>query len=254
MGKGHSGKVAVVTGGAEGIGQVFAVRLAEEGVDVAIADIKPADETVRRVIATGRRAFTVACDVSDPADVAAFATAVTSNFNHCDILVNCAGIYPMQPFDTMTFEQWRRVMSVNLDSMFLMTRAFAAGMRARGWGRIVNVASDTVSLPVPDFAHYVASKGGVIGFTRAIATEFAPQGVTANIISPGLTRTPGTLSGTDMEGNPRDAYFAFAEKRNPMRRLGTPEDLAGAVAFLTSDDAAYISGQTFFVNGGLTRA
>ncbi|MGZ5804281.1 MAG: SDR family NAD(P)-dependent oxidoreductase [Xanthobacteraceae bacterium] len=254
MGKGHRGKIAVVTGASEGIGQVFAVRLAEEGVDVAIADVKPADETVRRVTAIGRRAFAVHCDVSKPDDVAAFARAVEANFARCDILVNCAGIYPMQPFDTMTFEHWRRVMSINLDSMFLMTKAFAAGMRQRGWGRIVNIASDTVSLPVPDFAHYVASKGGVIGFTRAIATEFAQQGVTANIISPGLTRTPGTLSGTDHNGNPRDDYFTFAEQRNPMRRLGAPDDLAGAIAFLTSDDAAYISGQTFFINGGLTRA
>jgi NAD(P)-dependent dehydrogenase (short-subunit alcohol dehydrogenase family) len=254
MGKGHRGKIAVVSGAAEGIGQVFAVRLAEEGVDVAIADVKPADETVRRITAIGRRSFAVPCDVSKPDDVTAFAHAVEANFGRCDILVNCAGIYPMQPFETMTFEHWRRVMSINLDSMFLMTKAFAAGMRQRGWGRIVNIASDTVSLPVPDFAHYVASKGGVIGFTRAIATEFAQQGVTANIISPGLTRTPGTLSGTDHNGNPRDDYFKFAEQRNPMRRLGAPDDLAGAVAFLTSDDAGYISGQTFFINGGLSRA
>jgi NAD(P)-dependent dehydrogenase (short-subunit alcohol dehydrogenase family) len=254
MGKGHRDKIAVVTGGASGIGQAFAIRLAEEGVDVAIADRDAADETVRRIAATGRRALSHACDVADPASVAAFAREVEGKFGRCDILINCAGIFPTQPFDTMTFQHWRHVLSVNLDSMFLLTKAFAAGMRQRRWGRIVNVASDTVSLAVPNFAHYIASKGGVIGFTRAIATEFAPQGVTCNVISPGLSRTPGTLAAKEPDGSPRDAYFEFAETRNPMLRLGAPEDMVGAMAFLTSDDAAYITGQTYFINGGLTRA
>jgi NAD(P)-dependent dehydrogenase (short-subunit alcohol dehydrogenase family) len=254
MGRGHRDKVAVVTGGAEGIGQAFASRLAEEGVDVAIADHTAADETVRRVTAAGRRAFAARCDVDNPEDVAKCAREVERHFGRCDILINSAGIYPAQPFDDITFEDWRRVMSVNLDAMFLMTKAFVTGMRQRGWGRIVNVASDTMSLPIPEFVHYIASKGGVIGFTRAIATEFAPHGVTANVIAPGLTRTPGTLARKDWGGTAPDTFFKIAAEHNPMRRFGAPDDLVGAMAFLTSDDAAYFTGQTLFVNGGLTRA
>ena len=191
MGRGHKDKVAVITGGAAEMGQAFALRLAEEGVDIAIADRAAADETVRGVTGKGRKAFTKSCDVSIPADVTAFAKEVESKFGRCDILVNCAGIYPPQPFDDIKFEDWRRVMSVNLDGTFLMTKAFWPGMRTRGWGRIVNIASDTFSLTIPDFVHYITSKSGVIGFTRAIATEFGPQGVTANVIAPGLTPNAG---------------------------------------------------------------
>ena len=253
MGRGHQGKIAVVTGGAEGLGQAFAVRLAEDGVDVAIADIKPTDATVKKVTTAGRRALGIKCNVGDPSDVTALASAVEAYFGRCDILVNAAGIYPHQPFDKITFDDWRRVIAINLDSMFLMTKAFSTGMRQRGWGRIVNIASDTVSLTVPEFVHYVTSKAGVIGFTRAIATEFGPQGVTANVIAPGLTQTPGTLARKEWGGIAPDAFFKAAAEHVPMRRLGAPDDLVGAMSFLTSDDAAYITGQTIYVNGGLTR-
>jgi NAD(P)-dependent dehydrogenase (short-subunit alcohol dehydrogenase family) len=253
MGRGHAGKIAVVSGGAEGLGQAFAVRLAEDGADIVIADLKPADETMRRMAATCRRGTAVTCNVGDPSDVAALAREVEAQFGRCDILVNAAGIYPHQPFDDITFEDWRRVLSVNLDSMFLMTKAFSAGMRQRGWGRIVNIASDTVSLTIPEFVHYITSKSGVIGFTRAIATEFAPRGVTANVIAPGLTLTPGTQVREEWGGVARDAFFKATAEHIPMRRLGAPDDLVGAMSFLTSDDAAYITGQTIYVNGGLTR-
>ena len=254
MGRGHKDKVAVITGGAAGIGQAFALRLAEEGVDIAIADRAPADETVRGVTGKGRKAFAKSCDISNPNEVAAFAKDVELQFGRCDILVNSAGIYPPQTFDSITFDDWRRVMSVNLDAMFLLTKAFWPGMRERRWGRIVNVASDTVSFTVPDFVHYIASKGGVIGFTRAIATEFAAHGVTANVIAPGLTLTPGTQSRKVWFGGMGpEEFFPFAADHNPTKRLGTPEDLAGALAYLTSDDASYVTGQTIYVNGGLTR-
>ena len=253
MGRGHAGKIAVVTGGAEGLGQAFSVRLAEDGADIVIADLKPADETLGRVTTTGRRGTAVTCNVGDPSDVAALAREVEAQFGRCDILVNAAGIYPHQPFDEITFEDWRRVLSVNLNSMFLMTKAFSKGMRQRGWGRIVNIASDTVSLTIPEFTHYITSKSGVIGFTRAIATEFAPRGVTANVIAPGLTLTPGTRAREEWGGTAPDAFFKATAEHIPMRRLGAPDDLVGAMSFLTSDDAAYITGQTIYVNGGLTR-
>ena len=257
MGRGHQDKVAVVTGAASGLGQAFALRLVEDGAQVAMVDRAAADETVRLAQGKGRPAAAFTCDVSNPGDVAKLADQVTAKFGRCDILVNTAGIYPVQAFDDISFDDWRRVLSVNLDSMFLMTKAFAGGMRQRGWGRIVNIASDTVSLAVPQFVHYVSSKSGVIGFTRAIATEFAAQGVTANIIAPGLTRTPGTLARPEhgwAGRNSVEGWFDMIAEHVPMHRVGVPEDMVGTMSYLTSDDSAYVTGQTIFVCGGLVRA
>jgi NAD(P)-dependent dehydrogenase (short-subunit alcohol dehydrogenase family) len=257
MGKGHQDKVAVVSGAAAGLGQAFAMRLAEDGAHVVLVDRASADDTLRRVQGKGRQAIAVACDVSDPADVAKLAAQVDAKFGRADILVNAAGIYPVQAFDDITFEDWRKVLAVNLDSMFLMTKAFSGGMRQRGWGRIVNIASDTVSLTVPDFTHYITSKSGVIGFTRAIATEFAKKGVTANVIAPGLTRTPGTLARPESGWagrNSVEGWFEMIAEHVPMGRVGVPDDLVGTMSYLTSDDSAYVTGQTIFVCGGLVRA
>ena len=172
----------------------------------------------------------------------------------CDILVNNAGIYPMQPFDQITFDDWRRVLSVNLDSMFLMTKAFADGMRQRKWGRIINIASDTVSLLVPNLVHYISSKAGVIGFTRSLATEFGEHGVNVNAIAPGLTRTPGTLADKEVPGGmSKEELFEMMVHMQSIKRGEVASDLVGAVSFLASDDAAFITGQTLYVNGGLTR-
>ncbi len=166
MAKGHKDKVAVITGGANGIGQAFAKRLAEDGVHIAIADIADGRETVKLVEAAGRNALAVVCDVANPESVAAMAKAVQAKFGRADIVVNCAGIYPQQDFAAMTFADWRKVLSINLDGTFLVTAAFVPGMRARQWGRIVSMASSTFGSVTTGFAHYVASKGGIIGFTR----------------------------------------------------------------------------------------
>ena len=125
---------------------------------------------------------------------------VSARFGRCDILVNCAGIFPLQPFSEMTFADWRRIQAINLDSVFLMCSAFVPGMRERKWGRIVNMASSTLGSVVSGFVHYIASKGGVVGFTRALATEVGNDGITVNAISPGLTRSPGTLARTPRPG------------------------------------------------------
>lgn len=254
MAKGHQGKVAVITGGANGIGQAFAKRLAEDGVDIAVVDIADGGETVKLVKAAGRDALYVKCDVSSEADVAAMAKAVDAKFSHVDIVVNCAGIFPQKEFADMTFADWRKVIGTNLDSTFLVSAAFAPGMRARKWGRIVNMASSTFGSVVTGYAHYVASKGGIIGFTRALATDLAADGITVNAIAPGLTRSPGTLARKPRAGFvTMEEEFASVATMQAIKRVEVPEDLVGAVSFLTSDDAAFMTGQTLNVDGGRVR-
>lgn len=242
----QEGRTAVISGAASGIGQAAAVRLAEEGARIVIADRDPAEKTLELIAKAGSTAMAVACDVSNPESVAGLRKDVEKAGWRCDILINNAGIYPLQMFDDITFEDWRRVLAINLDSMFLMTQAFAQGMRRNGWGRIVNIASDTISLVVPKFVHYIASKSGVIGFTRAIASEFGEEGVTANAIAPGLTRTPGTLG-------PQKMPFELMAGLQSIKRGEQVSDLVGAISFLASDDAGFITGQTLYVNGGATR-
>jgi NAD(P)-dependent dehydrogenase (short-subunit alcohol dehydrogenase family) len=251
MASSHIGKVAVITGAAAGLGQAYARRLAQDGAKIVVADTSDGSETVALVQAAGGSALAVRCDVSKPADVAALAQSVQAQFGRCDILVNNAGIYPIQMFDEMTFEDWRRLMSINLDAAFLTVKAFAPGMRERRWGRIVNMASDTFQSNLTGFAHYIASKGGVIGLTRALASEFGDDGVTVNAIAPGLVRTPGTIGRRKRPGVPADAdEFAQIASRQSIKRGLVPDDLVGTLSFLTSDDAAMITGQTFTVNGG----
>jgi NAD(P)-dependent dehydrogenase (short-subunit alcohol dehydrogenase family) len=255
LARGQEGKTAVISGGSAGIGQACAIRLAEDGVQVVIADRQQADETLRRIEDAGGRAVAIRCDVSDPAEVAALRQEVEASCGRCDILVNNAGIYPMQSFDEITFDDWRRVLAVNLDSMFLMTKAFVGFMQQQRWGRIVNFASDTVSLAVPGFAHYMASKAGVIGLTRALASEFGAYGITANAIAPGQTRTPGTLGRQEIPGGmSQDEFFDVVANMQAIKRVGLVSDLVGTVSFLTSDDAGFVTGQTIFVDGGLVRA
>lgn len=250
MAAGHQGKIAVVTGGAAGLGQAFAHRLAQDGADIVIADLESADETVRLVTAAGRRAHAVRCDVAAPDDVAALAREVERGLGRCDILINNAGIYPLQPFDEVSFADWKRVMAINLDSMFLTAKAFVPGMRARGWGRIVNLASNTFATPVTGYTHYIASKGGVIGFTRALASDLGEAGITVNAIAPSLVRTPGTTT-----TNPRPAdRFDRVASLQAVKRSQTPADLVGAMSFLTGDDCAFFTGQTLYVDGGWVRA
>jgi len=254
MTKRLAGKTAVISGAASGIGQAAAVRLAQDGAQVFVADRARADQTLKMIADAGGKAQAYACDVSDPASVAALKSEVEKNGGRCDILVNNAGIYPMQPFDEITFADWRRVLSVNLDSMFLMTKAFADGMGKNGWGRIINVASDTVNLLVPNLVHYISSKAGVIGFSRSLATEFGERGITVNTIAPGLTRTPGTINQKLPGDMTPEKLFDMMAHTQSIKRSEVATDLVGAVSFLASDDAAFITGQTLYVNGGLTRS
>lgn len=239
-------KVALVTGAATGIGQAMAQRLARDGITVVIADISGGEETLALVREAKQEGLVLKCDVSDPDDVARLAARTREAFGGVDILVNNAGIYPMQPFEQMEFADWRRVLSVNLDSVFLLSKALYPEMKQRGWGRIVNVASTTFHLSTPTSPHYVASKAGVIGFTRALASQLGAFGITVNAISPGLTRTPGTEAFHDRRIDEVNSVRAIP-------RVALPQDLANALAFLVSDDASFITAQTFNVDGGQVR-
>lgn len=243
----HEGKVAVVTGGSRGIGQAYARRLAQDGADIAVADMVPAEDTKRMVEEAGRRVMGGICDIASEEEVREFADGVRERFGRCDILVLNAGIYPSRGFEEMSFEEWRRVQSVNLDSMFLMCKAFVPGMKDRGWGRIVTMSSNACWLVAPGFTHYVASKMGVIGFTRALATEVADSGITVNAVAPSLVRTPTTEAGTQA------GMFESLANMQAIKRVEVLEDLVGTVSFLASEDAAFMTGQTLLIDGGLVR-
>lgn len=242
------GKIAVITGGANGIGQAIAQRFAAEGADIVIADLSPAPQTEAAVKEHGRRVLTVKCDVSKPDDVEAFGQNVISNFGRCDILVNNAGIYPLIPFDDLTFEQWKKTFEINVDSGFLMAKAFVPGMKKAGWGRIINMTSTTYWLKIEAYTHYISTKAANIGFTRALASELGKHGITVNAIAPSLVRTATTEASALSE-----MFDVLPNMLQAIPRLQVPQDLTGTAAFLASDDASFITGQTMAVDGGMVR-
>jgi NAD(P)-dependent dehydrogenase (short-subunit alcohol dehydrogenase family) len=247
-------KIAIVTGATGGLGQAFAQRLARDGAHVVLVDIRPCEDTAKLVQDAGREVMAVVCDITSEESVGYLATEVEMRFGRCDILVNNAGIYPIQPFEQVTFADWRRVMALNLDAVFLVTRAFAPGMKRRKWGRIINISSSTLNTVASGYTHYVASKGGVVGFTRALATEMGNHGVTVNAVSPSLTRTPGTEGRAPRPGRASmDEEFEQIARIQAIRRVQVPDDLVGVVSFLASDEAAFMTGQTLYVDGGMVR-
>ncbi len=241
-----SGKRAVVTGGANGIGQAFSRRLGAAGVRVAIADIADASTTVESIKKSGGTAIALRCDQTSEADVSRLKAKVETEYGGCDILVHCAGIYPTAAFEEITFADWRRVLSVNLDSAFLLVKAFLPGMKEQHWGRIISVSSTTFHSGIGFNTHYTASKGGLIGFARSLASEVGDFGITVNTIAPGLTKTETTINGKPGEFG----WFEMIRAQQAIKRTETPEDLTGTLAFLASEDAAFITGQTIVVDGG----
>jgi 3-oxoacyl-[acyl-carrier protein] reductase len=197
------------------------------------------------IAAQGLAALPFPVDVTDEARVAEAVRAVIDAEGRIDIVVNNAGIYPHSPFEELTFAEWRRVLSTNLDSVFLVTRAAYPHMRERGYGRIVNISTAAFHIGYPELTPYLASKGGVIGFTRSLAAEAGPHGITVNAITPGMIETEGT-----QEEDPTGKLFDEIGAGQAIKRRGRPEDIAETIAYLVSPDAGFITGQTINVDGG----
>jgi NAD(P)-dependent dehydrogenase (short-subunit alcohol dehydrogenase family) len=244
--KRFEGRVAVVTGAAQGIGRAVAERLASEGATVAVVDVNGAGaEAAAKAI--GGKSFAVQCDIAEPESVAALFKAVETKAGKLDVLVNVGAIVPFVPWDKLDFEEWRRVLRVNLDGLFLMCRAGSDMMRRNGYGRIVNFSSNSIFAGTPNMAHYVASKGGVLTFTRALATELGAHKITANSVCPGLTDTEG------VQKTPHKDAFEFVDMLQAIKGRGVPADIVPAVAFLASEEAHWITGQALAVDAGMVR-
>ncbi|MGH6960892.1 MAG: SDR family NAD(P)-dependent oxidoreductase [Dongiaceae bacterium] len=241
-----AGKTAIVTGAASGIGLATARRLARDGARVAIWDLNVAGAIAAadELNQAGHAAIASRVDVSKRADVDAALTLVHQNFGPVSVLVNNAGIPAFTPFMEISEELWDRVMSVNLKSMLIVTQAVLPDMLTAKWGRVINVSSSSAQTGSARMVHYAASKGGVIGFTKALAQELAPTGITVNNVPPGFVDTPMLRAG-DLPASVDQIAAA-----SPMKRAGRPEDMAAAIAFLASEDAGYITGHTLSVNGG----
>ncbi|MEE6136991.1 SDR family NAD(P)-dependent oxidoreductase [Mycobacterium sp. 050128] len=229
-------KTAVVTGGGSGIGLAVARRLRADGLDVATVDLKPSDAEL---------SFTA--DVTDRSQVDAALSAIRAQLGPIAVLVNAAGLDGFKRFSNITFEDWQRVVDVNLHGVFHMTQAVLPDMVEAGWGRIVNISSSSTHSGAPYMSHYVAAKSAVNGLTKSLALEYGPSGITVNAVPPGFIDTP-MLRSAEQRGYLGDIDETIA--RTPVRRIGKPEDIAAACAFLISEEAGYITGQILGVNGG----
>jgi NAD(P)-dependent dehydrogenase (short-subunit alcohol dehydrogenase family) len=242
-------RVAIVTGGATGIGLAIVRRLADEGASVVIADIKDAKEAADGLAGSHQPVMAIEADVSSEDSVAGMVERTIDRLGRIDILVNNAAVsasLALKPFEELTVAEWRRVLDVNAIGVFLCCRAVASHMRARKSGRIVNITSGTAFKGAPFLLHYVASKGAVMSMTRSLARELGTDNITVNAVSPGYTLSEGNLANADFLAAHRQAAIAG----RVLQRDAYPEDLVGAVAFLASDDAAFMSGQILAVDGG----
>jgi NAD(P)-dependent dehydrogenase (short-subunit alcohol dehydrogenase family) len=230
------GKVAVVTGGAQGIGRAIADGLEADGATVVVADLNPPPDGIR-------------ADVSSEVDVQRLAEEVVARHGGIDILINNAGLYAslaMRPFSEIPLEEWRQVMDVNVASMFLTCRAVVPQMRERGGGKIVNISSGTPFRGVPYLLHYVTSKGAIVAFTRALAKEVGRDAIHVNCVAPGFTISAGVEEHPEVIDALRDVSIAA----RTLQRDQTPEDIVGAVVFLCTPAADFITGQTMVIDGG----
>lgn len=240
------GKVAVVTGAAQGIGRAIALGLGREGAKVVVADVQgaKAQAVAEELAALGRESLAVEVDVSQESSVAALAEKTLARFERVDILVNDAGIYPRSSVVEMSEREWDRVIDVNLGGNFLCSRAFVPTMRAQKRGRIIAIASGIAHYGAKEGGHYAASKAGIVGFAKALAREVAADGITVNAICPGVADTALPRLNRD------EKQVLERLRSNPLGHILQAEDLVGPVLFLTSDAASYITGQAIDVNCG----
>jgi 3-oxoacyl-[acyl-carrier protein] reductase len=246
------GRAAIVTGGARGLGRTFALALAREGASVLVMNIGLTEQdridlenTVEQIRAEGGSALPFEADVSSEEETCAMAEAAVEAFGRVDILVNNAAVYDgirRRPFHEIDLAEWDLVMRVNVKGVFLAVRAVFPHMKARSYGRIVNIASEVFFTGSTGFAHYVTSKGGVMGLTRALAAELGPHGIGINAVAPGFTDTEASRRLADVS--------KYDTSKTPLGRVGTPEDIAGAVLYLASSESDFLTGQTLLVDGG----
>lgn len=242
------GKVAIVTGGAKGLGRAFALKLAEEGARVMVVtrkDMANLEKTVQQIKDLGGEAALFQADVARETDMLNMAEATNKAFGRIDVLINNAAIYDgikRKPFHEIDPDEWDLVMTVNVKGAFLAARAVFPYMKAQGYGKIVNLSSEVFYTGSNGFAHYVASKGGIIGLTRALAVELGPHNICINCVAPGFTDTEASRGLADVT--------KYDTSKTPLRRLERPEDLTGAALFLASPESDFITGQTILVDGG----
>jgi NAD(P)-dependent dehydrogenase (short-subunit alcohol dehydrogenase family) len=239
------GKVAIVTGGAQGIGRAIADRLAADGARIVIADLKGAEDAA----ADFADGVGLTVDVSSEDDVARMAAEIVERCGAIDILVNNAGLYaslPMRPFEQIPVAEWRQVMDVNVLSMFLTCRAVVPRMREQGGGRIVNISSGTPFRGVPFLLHYVTSKGAIVAFTKSLAKELGGDEIFVNCVAPGFTMSDGVQENPEVIEALRDVSISA----RTIKRDQVPEDVVGAVAFLCGPESTFITGQTMVIDGG----
>lgn len=243
----HARKVALVTGGASGIGQAIVCRLASEGASVAIADIADCSETLELVRAAGGIAHAQHCDITQRVQIDAAVREVADRCGAPQIIVHSAVMQFVRPFESISPDEWRMTQAVNQESVFHLLQASLPGMKAQQWGRIVLIASSTFFVGAHSMTHYVTSKGALIGLVHGLAAEVGPFGITINAVAPGLTRTRNAVA------NLPESLFKQVAGQQCIPRNGTPEDQAGVVSFLASDDAAFMTGQSLLVDGGQGR-
>jgi 3-oxoacyl-[acyl-carrier protein] reductase len=239
------GRVAIVTGAAQGIGRVYARRLAAEGALVVVADI---DEAGAKATASEIDALHVQVDVANPESVGRMVEVTLEKHGRVDVLVNNAALFSTleyAPIEDISVELWDRVMAVNVRGVFLCCQAVIPSMKREGRGKIINIASGTLLSGVPNFLHYITSKGGVFAMTRALSREVGPFGITVNTLAPGLT-----LSGSNILQNHPEEILERSRTSRALARDEVPEDLEGALVFLAGADSDFMTGQMVVVNGG----
>jgi 3-oxoacyl-[acyl-carrier protein] reductase len=241
------GRVAWVTGAAGGLGATFCVGLARAGARVAGTDVVALEETAALVEAVGGEFLGIEADATDPDATDRARDEIVERFGGLHVLVANAGVFPSQPFEALTLDEWRRVTQLNLDGTFLSARAAVAPMRAAGWGRIVVISSSTVWIGAPTLVPYVTTKMGLIGFTRALAVELGELGITVNAITPGLTETQRALESWVGQ------HFDVVVQTQAVKRREQPDDLVSTLLYLCDEGSAMVTGQTINVDGGAAK-